>query len=285
MIISFHPCFDSESQIILGDRTVDSEILGRIQNAEAIILPQSCTEELFEACLHTGALLFPDYRKRFEYPGKTGQSRLFRKLGLSHPETLCWENVSAFKTKHGNLEKPPHKWPFILKEDRSHEAEGVYLADNPESLRISLDHIVLKEKSGPGRFVTQEFIDGGGNILRSVIIGKNVISYWKRPSKPEQIITTISRGAIIDHRWRPDMMEKGRKLALELSKKSGINLAAIDFVPDESKSDNELFFLEINYYFGRRGIGGSERFYQLLFSALKAWLLENGINEQSVRLV
>lgn len=285
MIISFHPCFDSGYQIILGDRPIDSDILSRIKKAEVIILPQWCTEELFRACLQTGALLFPDYRKRFEYAGKTGQSRLFSNLGLPHPETLCWENVSSFEKKHGNLEKPPHKWPFVLKEDGSHEAEGVHLADSPEALRISLERIALREKSGPGGFVTQEFIDGSGNILRSVIIGEDVISYWKRPSTPGQIITTISRGAIIDHGWRPDMMEKGRKLALELVKMTGINLAAVDFIPRDSEEDYTLLFLEINYYFGRRGLGGSEKFYKLLFNALQSWLEQKGFDHRSIKLV
>jgi ribosomal protein S6--L-glutamate ligase len=285
MIISFHPCFDSGNQIILGDRPLDSDLIGRIQNAEAIILPQSCTEALFKACLETGALLFPDYRKRFEYPGKIGQSRLFKGLGLPHPETLFWTNVEEFLKTHKNMENPPHQWPFILKEDRSHEAEGVYVAEDPKSLGIALQRIALKEKSGHGGFVTQDLINSGGNVLRAIILGREIISYWKRPAIPGQIITTISRGAIIDHRWRPKLREKGRHLTLDLFNRTGINLAAIDFVVDESKGDQELSFLEINYYFGRRGVGGSERYYKLLFSALQAWLLENGFGKQSVRLL
>ena len=98
-------------------------------------------------------------------------------------------------------------------------------------------------------------------------------------------ITTISRGAIIDHNWRPELREKGKKYSKDLSQKTGINLAAIDFVFDESGEDPEPFFLEINYFFGRRGIGGSERYYSLLFAALQDWLQQKGFDHNSVKLV
>jgi ribosomal protein S6--L-glutamate ligase len=285
MIISFHPCFDSGNQIILGDRTLDPDILGQIQNAEAIILPQSCSEELFEACHHTRALLFPDYEMRFKYQGKIGQSRLFKDFGLPHPETLCWTNVKEYKKKHENIKNPPHQWPFILKEDRSHEAEGVYFVEDPKSLESALQRIELKENSGHKGFVSQAFIDSKGNVLRTVIMGRRIISYWKRPAEPGQTITTISRGADIDHDWRAELQEKGKKYALDLSDKTGINLGAIDFVFEESDEDPDPIFLEINYFFGRRGIGGTEKYYRLLFDALQNWLAEKGLDPKTVELV
>ena len=49
---------------------------------------------------------------------------------------------------------------------------------------------------------------------------------------------------------------------------TGINLAAMDIL----YSGDGPLFLEINYYFGRRGLGGSEQFYQFLNQAVKEWL-------------
>jgi len=118
-----------------------------------------------------------------------------------------------------------------------------------------------------------------------VIIGRQVITYWKRPNRPGQVITTISRDAMIDHHWRPDLQEKGRKQVLSLSGKTGINLAAIDFVFPMSKDDPAPFFLEINYFFGRRGLGGSQDYYGLLYQAVREWLGEIGLDPESVTLV
>ena len=36
-------------------------------------------------------------------------------------------------------------------------------------------------------------------------------------------------------------------------------------------------FLEINYYFGRRGLGGSERYYALLVSEIIKWIKSLGL--------
>ena len=93
MILSLHPCFVADHQIIQGSRDLSSDELSLINNARVIILPQSCSEELYRLCSESGALLFPSYETRFEYQGKTGQSILFKKAGLPHPETMQWDSV------------------------------------------------------------------------------------------------------------------------------------------------------------------------------------------------
>jgi len=134
-------------------------------------------------------------------------------------------------------------------------------------------------------FVTQEYVPCGGNVLRAVVMGKRVITYWKRPCKPGQEITTISRGAIVDHDWQPDLQEKGKVQALILSDKTGINLAAIDFVFPLTEKDPNPLILEINYYFGRRGLGGTENYYSLLYEAIQDWLEQVGLDPESVSLI
>jgi ribosomal protein S6--L-glutamate ligase len=111
------------------------------------------------------------------------------------------------------------------------------------------------------------------------------MTYWKRPNKTGQVITTISRDAIIDSEWRPDLQEKGKRQAHVLTEKTGINLAAVDFVFPFSLKDPEPFVLEINYFFGRRGLGGTENYYRLLYQAVQDWLAEAGLNPKSVRLI
>ncbi len=55
MVLSFHPCCLGDTQVILGDGTLDSYDLGHIRAAEAIILPQNCPLDLYQAC-GTGTL-------------------------------------------------------------------------------------------------------------------------------------------------------------------------------------------------------------------------------------
>jgi len=285
MILSFHPCFDTDIQIILGDRRLDSSIHKCIEKADGIVLPQACPQDLYNICTKSKASLFPNYQARIEYPGKIGQSRLFKKFDFPHPATLRWRGVEDYEEACLRLDTLPHDLPFLIKENMSHEGEGVFLIENKKALKEALDNLALRERSGLKGFVTQAYVPCGGNVLRAVIIGKRIITYWKRPGKPGQEITTISRGAIVDHDWQPDLQEKGKVQARLLSDKTGINLAAIDFVFLLAEKDPDPLILEINYYFGRRGLGGTENYYRLLYEAIQDWLKEVGLDRESVGLV
>ena len=285
MILSFHPCFDADVQMILGGHALDSNHLTLIRKAEAIILPQALQAGFYKACLVSGALLFPNYEMRFRYPGKIGQSLMFRDFGFPHPKTFCWKTTEDFKKKCPSTETVPHEKPFVIKDDRTHEAEGVYLVNDEHSLSEALLNLELKKQSGPSGFITQDYIPSNGNILRAVIIGKRIITYWKRPSRPDQVITTISHGAVIDHRWLPELQAKGEEQARSLSTKTKINLAAIDFVFDLSDKKPEPLFLEINYYFGRRGLGGTEKYYRLFYEAVQDWMKDADLDAKSIRLL
>jgi len=284
MILSFHPCFADEIQIILKDRDLNSDDLALIQEAEVIILPQSCQFDLYQACKNSSALIFPNYEARFEYPGKIGQSLLFQKLKCPHPETIQWPSVDRFRKEYRKAGNFPHNAPFLIKADRGHEAEGIYLVAEKRALESALENLASLEKSGFLGFITQDLIPSGGDVLRAVIIGGRTITYWKRPKKPGQIITTVSQGASIDRDWRTDLQEKGRVEAERFSAATGINLAAIDFIFSFSHPDPQPLFLEVNYYFGRRGLGGSLNYYHLLLKAIQEWLFERGFEPKSVRL-
>ena len=285
MILSFHPCFDTDVQIILGDRRLDSTIRESIRKATAIILPQACTQDLYNICANSTARMFPNYYARIKYPGKIGQSLMFRELDFPHPETFFWGTVGEFKNAYPDLKALTPQIPFIIKEDSRHEAEGLFLIQNEKALKEALDELSRWERSGLKGFISQTYVPCGGDVLRAVVIGKRIITYWKRPGKPGQEITTISRGAIIDHDWQPDLQEKGRVQAGFLSDKTGINLAAIDFIFPLEEKDPEPFILEINYYFGRRGLGGTENYYHLLYEAIQDWIEEVGLDPESISLI
>ena len=281
MILSFHPCFTADHQIILGSRSLNEEDRRLIRSAHAVILPQGRAEGVFHDCQDSKTPMFPNYDMRQAYPGKVGQSRLFQKFQLPHPRTFRWERVDALK----KAPKPPHEFPFVVKDDRSHEAQGVFMVKNSDSLKTALGFLALKEGVENKGLVSQDFVASGGNVLRAVIMGNRILTYWKRPANPGQLITTISKGALIDHGWRPDLQEKGKNQARLLAKRTGINLAAVDFVFSLSKKDPGPLFLEINYYFGRRGLGGMDAYYRLLFQAIQDWIKGIGLDPETVELV
>ena len=171
----------------------------------------------------------------------------------------------------------------MVKDDESHEAEGVFVVSGLKSLKGALGFLALKEGAKNNGFITQDFVTSEGNVLRSVILGEQIVTYWKRPVEPGQVITTISKGALIDHDWKPDLQEKGRVKAQVLARRTGINLAAVDFVFDLSKDNPEPLFLEINYFFGRRGLGGMDAYYRLLFKAIQGWLKGIGLSPRGRR--
>jgi len=285
MILSFHPCFAADHQIILGSRKPNEEDMAYIQQSEAVLLPQTCSLKLYEMCKKSSARIFPNYDKRFQYEGKIGQSRLFRKFNYPHPETIQWPSVTVFRNALEKRQNDVPLFPYLIKSDYGHETEGVYLIENRKSLNAAMDRLDILERSGYRGFIVQELVASEGNILRVVILDQKMISYWKRPIRPDQIITSTATGARIDKDWRADLRLKGETHARKFSSEMEINLAAIDFAFPMREPDPQPLFLEINYYFGRRGLGGSENYYRLLLDTIRNWLKLNGFNPKSVTLL
>jgi ribosomal protein S6--L-glutamate ligase len=282
MILSFHPCFVGDAQIVLADRKLSAEDRRMIQAADAIILPQTCSLALNKACADSNAHAFPDYELRFKYPGKVGQSILFEKLKIPHPATKRWPSVRKFRDYLKAENGPPHEMPFFLKTDKGHEGDGILFVTDVQSLEAALGRL---EKIGPDRFISQEWIPCHGNVLRTVLLHKRIITYWKRADPSHEVISTVSHGARVDKKWKPELQEKGKAQAQWICEKTGINLAAFDFVFSPDHPDLQPFILEINYYFGRKGLGGSLRYYRLLQKAIMEWLKEEGLDATQIKLV
>jgi ribosomal protein S6--L-glutamate ligase len=280
MILSFHPCFVADAQIILADRRLSAEDRRLIQSADAIILPQTCSLALYKACANSKAHVFPDHELRFKHPGKVGQSILFEKLKIPHPATKSWHSVKKFREYLKAENRPLHEMPFFIKADKSHEGEGVFFVTDRKSLGTALARL---EKTASDSFISQKLIRCQGNVLRTVVLHKRIITYWKR--EDHGIISTVSHGARVDRKWKPALQEKGRAQAQWICEKTGINLAAFDLVFNLDHPDPQPFILEINYYFGRKGLGGSLRYYRLLLKAIQEWLKEKGLDAGTIKLV
>jgi ribosomal protein S6--L-glutamate ligase len=283
-ILSFHPCFAANRQVILGSRKLNYRDHRLISKADAIILPQSCSQDLYEACKNSSTELFPNYDVRFKHPGKIGQYLLFKEFKFLHPETMPWISVDEFR-RAIHQAGISHDFPFLIKGNHGHEGEGVFLITDSDALESTLSVLGEWEKTGQSGFVSQALIESDGNVLRAVILGSKIITYWKRPVIEGSIITTISKTAVVDKNWRKDLQKKAWMQARAFSRSTGTNLAALDFVFSMKNPEPQPLLLEVNYYFGRRGLGGSLNYYRLLYEALQEWLQRKGFDPALVRLL
>jgi len=273
MIVSFHPCFYSDKNIICAGREPDINDLVSIKSADAVILPQGCKISLYEMarenCLH----VFPNYDAKFKYPGKTGQIKLFQESGAAHPKSLIFRDLKSFYKKYPLLSKRGIlDFPFVFKFDWGGEGENVFLIKSQHQLESILQKVSLFEKTGQSGFLLQEYIPSENRTLRVVIIGRRIISYWRILKKRAGFCSNLAKGAVIDFNSDPDLQQMAIASLKKFCKISGINLAGFDFLFSSETATVEPLFLEINYFFGRHGLGGSDRFYKILNDEIKDWI-------------
>ncbi|RPH84540.1 MAG: hypothetical protein EHM75_10815, partial [Desulfobacteraceae bacterium] len=76
----------------------------------------------------------------------------------------------------------------------------------------------------------------------------------------------------MDHEGNPRLKKKAIRAVERFCRRAGIQVAGLDILYDSKRYPDTPLFLEINYYFGRRGLGGSLRFYDLFEQAADRWL-------------
>ncbi len=279
MLLSFHPNIVAYKNILCAGRLPNDEDLAAICQAHAVILPQGCSEALYRLCRKHCTHVFPNYDARFDYPGKLGQARLFKKVGAPFPRTYPFETVSSYYDQYGqNGLGSPLAFPCVFKLDWGGEGEGVFLLKSAEALGETLQRAQAAEKSGQKGFLLQEYVPCDGRSLRVVVIGDEFFSYWRVQQDTSQFLTNLKAGAVIDHESDPELQQAGVAVVSDFCSKTGINLAGLDLLFPENDKEASPFFLEINYFFGRRGMGGSLKYYDLVDRAVTAWLSLLGLN-------
>lgn len=276
MILSFHPNIVADKNILCAGREPNAADEAAVRKAGAVILPQGPSEALYRMCRKHCLHVFPNYDVRFDYPGKVGQARLFERMGVPMPETRVFDSVSEFDERHGG--NSPVDYPCVFKRDLGGEGEGVFLIKTREDLRSCLEKAALAQGAERCPFVLQAFVPHGGRSLRVVVIGDQVVSYWRcQPSKGE-FRTNLAAGGIIDPDWKQALQAAGREAVGAFCAGTGINLAGFDLLFPEHGGPDGPLFLEINYFFGRRGLGGSIAYYERLERAVDQWLKGIGLH-------
>ena len=277
MVLSFHPCFTGDANRLCAGREPNAEDLAAIQAADAVILPQGCSRALNDLARGACPLVFPDYTIRFRYPGKIGQIRLFRERNVPHPQTACFDHLDDFPFKSGINPLPAFSYPAVFKFDWGGGGDNVFLLTSGADLENALKKAARYENSGQRGFLIQEYIPSGNRSLRAAVVGSTLKTYWRTGGENPSFLTNLAKGGAIDEKSDPDLQARGAAAVRSFCKKTGINLAGFDLLFSAERSTGPPLFLEINYYFGRRGLGGSERYYELLVDEVENWLRSVGL--------
>jgi len=270
-VLSFHPMIDGD--YFLWDRgNWDHDLVMKLTASRAVILPQTVQGELYSLCRFLCPMVFPNYDLRFQWQGKVGNTLLFWAYNVPHPRTQVFPRVEALMRPHPAMNHslpalPP--FPFVLKAACGGEGKHTWLIETSNDLQQALKILERREWHREFGFVIQEFLPDLERDLRVVVIGDLVLSYWR---KSANFLHNIAQGGEIDKRSAPDLQARGRQAVVELCARTGINLAGFDlvFLPGSP----EPLFLEINYTFGWTGIGGAEKFNDLLKQAVDRWLMQ-----------
>jgi ribosomal protein S6--L-glutamate ligase len=273
MIVSFHPLYEADKNITCAGREPNAEDLAAIKAARAVVLPQGCFQSLYKMARANCRRVFPNYDARFRYPDKVGQIKLFREFKIAHPASEIFLNVDSF---HDNFQKRTSKislkYPFVFKLDWGGEGETVFLIKSEDDFSSILEKTAGFEKSGQSGFLLQEYIASGNRTLRVVVIGQRVISYWRVQKNDGDFYSNLGQGAVIDAESDPEQQHKAVALVKQMCHKTGINLAGFDVIFLSENDDPDPMLLEINYFFGRKGLGGSEAYYCVLLEEIQAWI-------------
>lgn len=284
MVLSFHPIFTADKNIICAGRNPDNSDLAAIKKAEAVILPQGCSEPLYTMAKTNCPNIFPNFDARFQYLGKINQIELFQKTNTPYPKTETFKSVSVFNKRYGH----PHDtamftFPIVFKFDWGGEGNMVYQALSLEELNRLLEKAKEFEKTGQSGFLIQETIQSKGRSLRVNVIGQQFYSYWRILDNSCGFHANLSKGAKIDHDSFPELQKVAKSAVSDFCRKAEVNLAGFDILfsfNSSGLSDANPLFLEINYFFGRQGLGGSEKFYDILNQEINIWLKDLGLSTE-----
>jgi ribosomal protein S6--L-glutamate ligase len=278
MILSFHPIFPADENIICAGRTPDRQDLKAIRRADAVILPQGCPGALFRMAWAYCRHVFPNYEARFDYPGKIGQIRLFKKNDMSYPPTEVFSSLKRFEAS-----PPDMPFPWVVKLNWGGEGYTVYKVNDTDTLKTLVDRIRAYERTGQWGFLVQQYFHSDHRSLRVAVMGRHIKSYWRVQPHPDRFGTAIADGAVIDHDAAPELQAAGREATWRFSERTGLQLAGLDFLFDASRGTAaDPLLIEINYFFGRKGLGGSERYYRVLTREIDAWLARRGLQRNPI---
>lgn len=258
--VSFRPDVGMEENLPPFAGVDDPETIGLLKNAVGVLLPSHTSPWRYRSITRHAKNWFPRLEARFNFQGKTRQVRLFHGMGVRHPDSFVFETPFRLQA-YLNAHEPPWGYPFVLKGDLGGGGETVFPIYGREDVAA---HLLSLPKDAP--LLIQEWVEHGGKDLRVVIYGDHAVSYFRVGGG--RFYNNICRGGKLDHDGWPELQQKGVAAVRTFSRHAGIDIAGFDLMfPDEG----EPVFIEVNFHFGRKGLGGLREHERHVRRAIQSW--------------
>lgn len=236
----------------------DPTVVRLIRSARGVVMPRAASEGRYRRVAALARDWFPNFEARFAYAGKTRQTLVFRRHGVRHPGTFIYGSPMELRKAAGSV--LPLAYPFVLKGDRGGGGSSVYPVTCPGELLSSLGRLPEDEP-----LLIQEWVNHGGMDLRVVVVGSRMVSYFR---VGRGFYNNLCRGGRLARSLFPERQEAGMVAVANFCSLTGIQVAGFDLMfPDQGPP----VFVEINYHFGRKGLGGTAGFRQLFCEAVREW--------------
>ena len=240
---------------------LDERSLDLIRNAAGVLMPKYFSPLRYQKVLSLARNHFPNLRTRYACRGKAEQTRLLRQENIPHPRTAVFDTPA--KALHSlKTQAPPFSYPFVLKGDKGGGGATVFLIETFKDLE---ERLVFLPEDEP--VLVQERIDHGGLDLRVVLMGREVFSYFRVGRDP--FYNNVSKGARIEPDLHPERQRTGQAMALGLAGSAGIDLAGFDIL---FPVQGPPLMLEINFLFGKKGLGGLKGYNRMYRRAVYDWM-------------
>lgn len=240
---------------------LDPAALDMIAGAAGVLMPRYFSPRRYVQIAPLTRNHFPRLEARYALRGKASQVDLFTRTSIPHPRTLVFKDPQDLRHRMSRAGLPMHP-PFVLKGDTGGGGSAVFPVQSLTDLEPALERLPVGEP-----VLIQEWVDHGGRDLRVVVMGSLVQSYFRVGVLP--FYNNVSKGALVDHELAPELQRQGRKLALEVSRETGIDLAAFDIMfPPAGRP----LVVEINFMFGTKGLGGRSGYQAMFRSAIEDWM-------------
>ncbi|MDY0039475.1 MAG: ATP-grasp domain-containing protein [Desulforhabdus sp.] len=259
-IVSFYPRIPMEENLTVFQPLDGPRIRRLLTEAAGILLPPYTPPWRYHVITRLAKRWFPRLETRFEYRGKAKQISLFQQLGVRCPETCVFDAPAEaidYVIRYGS----PWGYPLVLKGDTGGGGSRVFPVSNRDDM---FRHIAKLPPHEP--VLLQRWIEHGGKDLRVVTYGSRAVSYFRVGDG--SFYNNVCRGGRLDYDSCPEQRRTGQEAVLEFCRGAMIDIAGFDLMfPDNGRP----VFIEINFHFGRKGLGGASGHQRHMLRAVLDW--------------